>query len=226
MPAARKKNLPVAWPSAQEQRAMMAGLAKRPDLIDYIAELQATSPDPFAVAKKIRVENWRWTNFLHRPENKELLARYEWSDKAYAKELVHKAIDVADECDEETGVAKARLQGDRYLQVAGFYDSDRFGKKLEVKHQHTVSVDAGLVGRIGDLLASRRREIDVTPSENCDVAQLAARGTHNPEVGGSSPPVATGEHGPQAQSGEKPARAAIRIPSVHGDSGEGAAEVP
>lgn len=91
--------------------------------------------------------------FLH--STPELQKRYEAALAARAEALVHESLEIADSVrgSQEPGVvAAAKLAVETRQRTAAWWNRERYGEQLRVEKTVTHVVDAGLVGRIGDLL--------------------------------------------------------------------------
>lgn len=92
--------------------------------------------------------------FVHGSD--QLKARYESVLAAKADDLVHQALDDAEEAIDRDSAAGARVKADTKLRVASKWDRDRYGERLSVEKTISLTDDAGLIGTARDLLALAR----------------------------------------------------------------------
>lgn len=114
-------------PAKREQRARLDRLDTDPEILTALAQRVGEGVSAVEVAHDYGVSFRRLNKWLD--EEPERRAEYESAKEAYAERLAYKAVKVADDCDPETGVQKARLQSDVYLKVAGKRDRKNWGEK-------------------------------------------------------------------------------------------------
>ncbi len=91
--------------------------------------------------------------FLH--STPELQKRYEGALAARAEALVHESLEIADSVRgslEPAKVAAAKLAVETRQRTATWWNRERYGERFSVDKTVVHVVDAGLVGRVGDLL--------------------------------------------------------------------------
>lgn len=87
----------------------------------------------------------------------ELQGRYEAARKAWADGQMDEAVEIADAVGaDKDEVAKAKLRCDVRYNQAKAYNRERWGDKLHVERDVTLTVDAGLVGLANELLLEKR----------------------------------------------------------------------
>lgn len=107
--------------------------------------------------------------FLH--STPELKARYEAALAGRADDLMHETLEIADGvkgAEEPAVVSAAKLRIETRQKIASGWNRERYGDTLRVEKTVTHTVDAGLVGTIGDLLKVGRRTpvtIENTPEQ-------------------------------------------------------------
>ena len=103
--------------------------------------------------------------FFHRPEN---LPRYEAARKAWADSKMDEAIEIADTVPADRDeVAKAKLRVDTRTNQAKAYHRERWGERLQVEKNVTLTADPGLIGSASELLriATEKRKPVVVDAE-------------------------------------------------------------
>lgn len=104
--------------------------------------------------------------FLH--SSPELQERYEAALAAVAEKEVHESKQIADEAkpgDKMPQVAARKLRCDVRFRRAAYWNSARYGEKLQVEKNVRLSADAALVGFAGDLLLKRKPAVTVEAVE-------------------------------------------------------------
>ncbi len=163
-------------PAPREQRARLDRLDTDRNVLEALAERVANGVSAVEVAHDYGVSFRRLNKWLD--EEPERRAEYEAAKEAFAERLAYKAVKVADDCDAETGVPKARLQSDVYLKIAGKRDRKNWGEKEQGALAGGVTVNliqfseaqilAGAPGRQGRVIES------LAPMNSTDAAILTA----------------------------------------------------
>lgn len=117
--------------------------------------------------------------FFHQtPEN---LARYEAARKAWADAVMEEALRIADGVKPDRDhVAKARLRVETRQNQAKAWHRDRWGDRVQVEKDVTVTADAALIGFASDLLLAGKRPalvIENAPGQAMDVSGNVAADT-------------------------------------------------
>lgn len=101
----------------------------------------------------------------------ELRERYESFLRAKADLLVQEALDDVEGAVDRDSAASAKVKAETKLKVASKWDQERYGEKISVEKSVSVSVDAGLLTDMGQLLKLAKKEPRVLEQE---VPALAA----------------------------------------------------
>lgn len=81
-----------------------------------------------------------------------LRGRYEAVLAAKADALAHEALDDVAKATDRHTAAVAKVQADTKLRIASKWDAERYGDRLQVDKNVSVTVDAGLLGTAAELL--------------------------------------------------------------------------
>lgn len=100
-----------------------------------------------------------------------LKARYDAVLAARADQLAHEALDDAESAVDRDTAAAARVKIEAKRWVAAKWDKERYGETLRVEKSVAVSVDAGLLGDMADLLKVPKREPRVLEHEPAELPE-------------------------------------------------------
>jgi hypothetical protein len=109
----------------------------------------------------------------------EKLARYDAARKAWADSKMDEALEIADDVKaDQAEVAKAKLRVEVRQNQAKAYNRERWGERLQVDKNVSVSADAALIGTVAQLLLSGKKRPAVTvenaPGQASDVQRVGA----------------------------------------------------
>lgn len=137
--------------------ARLEAVKSDPTTMGVVVQRLADGETLKAIARSWQIPYGKFAEWI--VEDSERSAMYSGALKLWGDALAQEVVQIADEVEaDRDAVAKAKLQAQVRMQLAGKWNRERYGESTEVKHTGSVSLVAILSG------LPRGREIDVTPA--------------------------------------------------------------